>query len=139
LKKRNAAAGRCWDCSAPATVGRRCERHAAARLTYEATARPSVREAYNASERGMFMRSTYEWSPRRYSLRLARAERADFERYGDLIREYNLLNQDGEPIRLEPIVPRQTVADINRNREMQRMIERAGGWDMYRVRLNSGL
>ncbi len=59
--------------------------------------------------------------------------------HGDLIREYNLLNRDGEPIRLEPIVPKQTMEAVNRHRNTLRMIARCGGWDMFRVRLNSGL
>ncbi len=60
-------------------------------------------------------------------------------RPGDLIREYNLLNRDGEPIELAPIVPKESMADVNRLRATLRMIENWGGWDNYTLRIRSGL
>jgi hypothetical protein len=134
-KRAHRDAGLCWECSAPASVGRRCERHATARLAYESTDRLPVRAAYNASERGSFVRSTYEQSMRRWGLKAVIRERADINKLNDL---YRLIGVDGQPVDLEPITP-QFMDAVNERRQVLLNIERCGGWDLYRVRLNSGL
>ena len=69
---------------------------------------------YETSHRGVFMRQTYAVSSRRYILRANHDHGTSLE-------------------------PRQTMANLNESRDLARMIERAGGFDMYRVRLESGL
>jgi hypothetical protein len=61
------------------------------------------------------MRWTYEWSTRRLIMRGNRS-------HGD-----------------DVIEPYETMAKINRSRDISRMLERCGGWDMYCVRIASGL
>jgi hypothetical protein len=105
---------------------RSCEQVRPVHRTEKGQAR---RARYEESQRGGFIRHTYEFSSRRRSLRLAAQDAADTERHGGLL----LLNPAGEPVPLDPIVPRQTVAALNRHRETLRTIERCGGLDMYRV------
>ncbi len=79
---------------------------------------------YEQSDQGQFMRSTYENSVRRMILRGNRQRGAIAGRLG---------------AEIEPLEPKETMERINRWRDTLRMIERWGGWEMYGVRLGSGL
>jgi hypothetical protein len=67
------------------------------------TSQQRANARYDASDRGQMMRSTYESSPRRYGLRPVAAERSDLEKLGG--GEFRLLNANGQPVDLPPIVP----------------------------------